>query len=85
MNARPVLALAAALLLSGCGVRSQSKPEKIDTPASSPTPTPTIQRSACPSTTPPTPIATRPSAQPTTPANCAPEPGSRPTTPHTPS
>lgn len=46
---RPLLgSLAAAVLLAGCGVRSQAKPEKIDTPASSPTPTPTIQHSSCP-------------------------------------
>lgn len=40
--------VAVAILLSSCGVRSQAKPEKIDTPASSPTPTPTIQHSTCP-------------------------------------
>jgi hypothetical protein len=50
---RPLIGpMAAAVLLASCGVRGQAKPEKIDTPASSPTPTPTIQHSTCPNPAP---------------------------------
>ena len=49
---RVATAAVVAALLSGCGVRGQAKPEKIEQPTKSPTPTPSIERSICPSPTP---------------------------------
>lgn len=75
MNRRLCLAAAAAtsLLLTGCGVHGQNKPERINEPSQSPTPTPSLQQSTCPTprTTPPTahltPPVVPPSAASTTP------------------